>query len=51
MRRALVHPERVRAVILIAAQAGKDGPATLQGYKMPDAWSANRLPEEIDSGF
>jgi pimeloyl-ACP methyl ester carboxylesterase len=48
MRCALVHPERVRALILIAAQTGTDDPATLQGYsKMFDAWIANKLPEEI----
>jgi pimeloyl-ACP methyl ester carboxylesterase len=52
MRCALVHPERVHAVILIAARAGKDDPAIRQGYKkMPGAWIANRLPEEIASGF
>jgi len=48
MRCALVHPERVRALILIAAQTGVDDPATLQGYgQMFDAWIANNLPEEI----
>ncbi len=48
MRCALTHPERVRALILIATQTGKEDPATLQAYKqMLDAWIANKLPEEI----
>jgi pimeloyl-ACP methyl ester carboxylesterase len=48
MRCALVHPERVRALILISAQTGVDDPKTLQGYgAMLDAWIANNLPEEI----
>ena len=48
MRCAVVHPERVRALILIATQTGTDDPTTLQGYnKMLDAWIANKLPEEI----
>jgi pimeloyl-ACP methyl ester carboxylesterase len=48
MRCALVHPERVRALILIATQTGTDDPTMLQGYnKMLDAWIANKLPEEI----
>ena len=32
MRCALVHPERVRALILIATQTGTDDSTTLQGY-------------------
>lgn len=48
MRCALVHPERVRALILIAAQTGIDDPTTLQGYRnMLEAWIANKLPDEI----
>jgi pimeloyl-ACP methyl ester carboxylesterase len=48
MRCALIHPERVRALILIAAQTGVDDPATLEGYgKLFDAWIANKLPEEV----
>ena len=43
MRCALVHPERVRALILIATQTGTDDPTMLQGYnKMLDAWIANK---------
>jgi pimeloyl-ACP methyl ester carboxylesterase len=48
MRCALVHPERVRALVLIAAQTGVDDPATLQGYEtMLDLWIAGGLPDEI----
>ena len=32
MRCALVHPERVRTLILIATQTGTDDSTTLQGY-------------------
>ena len=42
MRCALVHPERVRALIQIATQTGTDDPTMLQGYNtMLDAWIAN----------
>jgi pimeloyl-ACP methyl ester carboxylesterase len=48
MRCALTHPERVRALVLIATQTGTDDPATLQGYdQMLDAWIANKLPDQI----
>jgi pimeloyl-ACP methyl ester carboxylesterase len=48
MRCALVHPERVRALILIATGTGTMDPTTVQSYKqMLDAWIANKLPEEI----
>jgi pimeloyl-ACP methyl ester carboxylesterase len=51
MRCALTHPERVRALILIAAQTGVDDEATLQGYKtMLDAWIASQ-PEEVGTTF
>jgi pimeloyl-ACP methyl ester carboxylesterase len=48
MRCALVHPDRVRALILISAQTGTDDPTTLQGYsQLLHAWIANNLPEEV----
>jgi pimeloyl-ACP methyl ester carboxylesterase len=48
MRCALMHPERVRALVLIATQAGIDDPKTLAGYRaLLDAWIAGKLPEEI----
>ncbi|MCA6108421.1 alpha/beta fold hydrolase [Bradyrhizobium cenepequi] len=48
MRCALRHPERVRAQVLIGAQAGIDDPKTLAGYRaLLDAWIAGKLPEEI----
>jgi pimeloyl-ACP methyl ester carboxylesterase len=48
MRCALVHPERVRALILIAAETGVNDPATLESYsKLLDAWIASDLPEDV----
>jgi pimeloyl-ACP methyl ester carboxylesterase len=48
MRCALMHPERVRALVLIATQAGIDDQKTLAGYRaLLDAWIAGKLPEEI----
>lgn len=49
MRCALIHPERVRALVLIAAQAGIDDQKTLAGYRaLLEAWiAAGKLPEEI----
>ncbi len=48
MRCALVHPRRVRALVLIASQTGVDPLETEQRYdKMLDAWIAGRLPAEI----
>ncbi|OAF10249.1 alpha/beta hydrolase [Bradyrhizobium centrolobii] len=48
MRCALTHPERVRALVLIATQAGTDEPATLAGYRaLLEAWIAGGLPEDI----
>ena len=48
MRCALVHPERVRALILIASQTGVEDAATLEGYrKLADAWIAANLPDEV----
>jgi pimeloyl-ACP methyl ester carboxylesterase len=48
MRCALVHPDRVRALILISAQTGTDDATTLQGYgKLLDAWIAHKLPDEV----
>jgi pimeloyl-ACP methyl ester carboxylesterase len=48
MRCALVHPDRVRALILISAQTGTDDPTTLQAYsQLLHAWIANNLPEEV----
>jgi pimeloyl-ACP methyl ester carboxylesterase len=48
MRCALVHPQRVRALVLIATQTGVDDPATLQGYEqMLDVWIGASLPDEI----
>jgi pimeloyl-ACP methyl ester carboxylesterase len=48
MRCALIHPERVRAMVLIATQTGTDEPTTLQGYNdILDAWTTNKLPNEI----
>jgi pimeloyl-ACP methyl ester carboxylesterase len=48
MRCALVHPERVRALILIASQTGVDDTATLEGYrKLVEGWIAANLPDEV----
>jgi pimeloyl-ACP methyl ester carboxylesterase len=48
MRCALVHPERVRALILIASETGLNDPTTLESYgKLLDAWIDNKLPEEV----
>jgi pimeloyl-ACP methyl ester carboxylesterase len=48
MRCALVHPDCVRALILISAQTGIDDAATLEGYgKLLDAWIAHKLPDEV----
>jgi pimeloyl-ACP methyl ester carboxylesterase len=52
MRCALTHPEKVRALVLIATQTGIDDPATLQGYdQMLDAWITNKLPDQIAATF
>jgi pimeloyl-ACP methyl ester carboxylesterase len=52
MRCALMHPDQVRALVLIATQTGIDDPTTLQGYdKMLDAWIANKLPDQIATTF
>jgi pimeloyl-ACP methyl ester carboxylesterase len=47
MRCALLHPERIRALVLIGAQAGIDDPTTLAYYRsLLEPWVAhNRLPE------
>ena len=48
MRCALVHPERARALILIASQTGVDDTATLEGYrKLVEGWIAANLPDEV----
>ncbi|WP_208825753.1 alpha/beta fold hydrolase [Bradyrhizobium neotropicale] len=48
MRCALTHPERVRALVLIATQAGVDDPTTLASYRaLLGAWIAGKLPDEI----
>jgi pimeloyl-ACP methyl ester carboxylesterase len=48
MRCALMYPERVRALVLIATQAGIDDQKTLAGYRaLLEAWIAGKLPEEI----
>lgn len=48
MRCALMHPERVRALVLIATQAGVDDPTTLASYRaLLEAWIAGKLPEEV----
>jgi pimeloyl-ACP methyl ester carboxylesterase len=48
MRCALMHPERVRALVLIATQAGIDDQKTLAGYRaLLEAWIAGKLPDEI----
>ena len=50
MRCALTHPGRVRALVLIATQAGIDDQKTLASYRaLLDAWIAGNLPEEIAS--
>ena len=47
MRCALTHPERVRALVLIATQTGIDDPTTQQGYdQMFDAWIASQ-PDQV----
>jgi pimeloyl-ACP methyl ester carboxylesterase len=51
MRCALIRPDIVRALILIATQTGIDDAATLQGYKtMLEAWIAHRT-EEVGTTF
>jgi pimeloyl-ACP methyl ester carboxylesterase len=48
MRCALTHPKRVRALILIATEAGVQDAATLAGYRqLLDAWIAGNLPEQV----
>jgi pimeloyl-ACP methyl ester carboxylesterase len=48
MRCALLHPERVRALVLIATQAGVDDSTTLAYYhSLLEPWIANAtLPEK-----
>ena len=48
MRCALLHPQRVRALVLIAAQTGIDDATTLAYYRsLLEPWVAsNKLPEE-----
>jgi pimeloyl-ACP methyl ester carboxylesterase len=48
MRCALTHPERVRALVLIATQAGVDDPETLAGYRaLLEAWIQGNLPDQV----
>jgi pimeloyl-ACP methyl ester carboxylesterase len=48
LRCALLYPERVRALVLIATQAGVDDPITLASYsKLLDAWISDKLPDNI----
>lgn len=48
LRFALTHPDRVRALGLIATQAGVDDAATVAGYRgLLDAWIAGKLPDNV----
>jgi pimeloyl-ACP methyl ester carboxylesterase len=48
LRCALLNPERVRALILIATQAGVDDPATLASYRqLLEAWIAGSMPDRV----
>jgi pimeloyl-ACP methyl ester carboxylesterase len=50
MRCALLHPEQVRGLVLIATQAGVDDPATLAGYRaLLDGWIAGDMPDRIQT--
>lgn len=48
LRFALRYPERVRALILLDTQAGKEDPDHVPGYQqMVDIWASQGLPDEI----
>jgi pimeloyl-ACP methyl ester carboxylesterase len=48
MRCALTHPECVRALVLIATQAGTDDPATLAFYRgLLESWIEDDMPEKV----
>jgi pimeloyl-ACP methyl ester carboxylesterase len=48
LRCALIHPQRVRALILLDTQAGLENPDNLPGYQqMIDTWATHGLPDEI----
>jgi 3-oxoadipate enol-lactonase len=48
LRAALLHPDRVRALVLIDTQAPPEDPDKIEGYRaMIDAWVTNGYQEEL----